>query len=54
MTLLLDVHGVTGSSPVPRTKIGKYRMVLADLTFSLFTIPEASPAALDPPPTYVV
>ncbi len=48
MTLLVDVHGVTGSSPVPRTKIGKYRMVLADFTFSLFTIPEASPAAIDP------
>lgn len=31
-----------------RTKIGKYRMVLADFTFSLFTIPEASPAAIDP------
>ena len=45
---MLDVHGVTGSSPVPRTKIGKYRMVLADFTFSLFTIPEASPAAIDP------
>ena len=51
---MLDVHGVTGSSPVPRTKIGKYRMVLADFTFSFFTIPEASPAAIDPTSSFVV